>query len=114
MKRTVLAFACALAGFSILLTAVLIHFAVYWSFSEHMEREAAVESRYIGRAVERLGTDYLRSIELNDIELDEPSAQRFRVTLVSKTGSVLYDTDGDAAEMENHLDRPEVRAALEN
>ncbi|MDR2174688.1 MAG: PAS domain-containing protein [Synergistaceae bacterium] len=111
MKRAILVFACALAGFSILLTAVLIHFAVYWSFSEHMEQAAALESRYIGRAVERLGTGYLRSIESDGS--DEPDERRFRVTLISKTGTVLYDTDGDAAEMENHLDRPEVRAALE-
>ena len=114
MKRAILVFACVLAGFSIVLTAVLIHCAVYWSFSEYMEREAALESRYIGLAVERLGVDYLRSIETNPAEPDEPGAWKFRVTLISEAGAVLYDTDGDAAEMENHLNRPEVTAALES
>jgi two-component system phosphate regulon sensor histidine kinase PhoR len=119
MKRAILAFACALAGFSILLTAVLIHFAVYWSFSERMKQEAVVESEYIGRAVERLGAEYLeylRSIAPAAITsaANSPTARGPRVTLIAKTGAVLYDSDGDGAAMENHLDRPEVKAALEN
>ena len=32
-----------------------------------------------------------------------------RVTLLAEDGRVLADSDEDAAQMENHADRPEVR-----
>lgn len=35
-----------------------------------------------------------------------------RLTLIGADGSVLYDSDADADQMENHLQRPEVKAAL--
>jgi two-component system phosphate regulon sensor histidine kinase PhoR len=49
----------------------------------------------------------------------DPLAQRWatlldvRVTIMAADGTVLGDSHGDAAEMENHLDRPEVGQALE-
>ena len=35
-----------------------------------------------------------------------------RVTLVDGNGNVLYDNQADATSLENHLDRPEIQAAL--
>lgn len=37
----------------------------------------------------------------------------FRITLIARDGTVLGDSRADPAEMDNHGDRPEVRAALE-
>ncbi len=37
-----------------------------------------------------------------------------RITLIASDGGVLYDNVSSAAGMENHLDRPEIAAALEN
>jgi two-component system phosphate regulon sensor histidine kinase PhoR len=106
MKRTIILFACALSGFSIILTAALIHFEVYLGFFRSAKREIAVESLYIAGGVETAGAGYLRSIPL-----DESS---HRVTLISKDGAVLFDSDNEADLMENHLDRPEVISAVEN
>ncbi|HSV55594.1 MAG TPA: ATP-binding protein [Magnetospirillaceae bacterium] len=36
----------------------------------------------------------------------------FRVTLITREGTVMGDSGSEAAEMDNHRDRPEVRAAL--
>ena len=36
-----------------------------------------------------------------------------RVTLIGPDGSVLYDTDAEAAQMESHLHRPEVQQAMQ-
>lgn len=38
--------------------------------------------------------------------------ERIRFTIIDMTGKVLYDNESDAASMENHMYRPEVRAAI--
>ena len=106
MKRTIILFACVLSGFSIILTAALIHMEVYWEFSRNARREIAVESLYIIGGVEIAGTEYLKSIPREELN--------HRVTLISQDGSVLFDSDNETGYMENHLDRPEVISALES
>ncbi len=39
--------------------------------------------------------------------------EEMRATLITPEGEVLYDSDASAAKMENHLDRPEIRDALQ-
>jgi two-component system phosphate regulon sensor histidine kinase PhoR len=36
----------------------------------------------------------------------------YRITLISRNGQVIFDTDTDSAEMGDHLDRPEFQAAF--
>lgn len=40
--------------------------------------------------------------------------ESLRITVVNREGMVLFDTDADSGEMENHLGRPEIREAMEN
>lgn len=40
------------------------------------------------------------------------SIQNLRVTWIDSDGTVLFDNDNDVADMPNHLDRPEVQAAI--
>ena len=55
------------------------------------------------RALETDGVEYLEGLDI-----DEGS----RVTWVSADGSILYDTEADPSEMENHAEREEIREAL--
>ena len=38
----------------------------------------------------------------------------YRITLISRNGRVIFDTDADSAAMDDHLDRPEFQAAIIN
>ncbi|MDR0452891.1 MAG: PAS domain-containing protein [Treponema sp.] len=109
MRRRILLFASALAGFSILLTAVLVHFAVYWDYAELMKRDIAIEAEYIRAALELSGERYLDSLA--------PAARRAggpfsRITLIDPGGRVLFETDAGAESMENHRSRREVAEAI--
>lgn len=44
--------------------------------------------------------------------LEQVESDRFRITWVAADGTVLFDTHADAAAMENHADRAEIRQAL--
>lgn len=47
-------------------------------------------------------------------ELDRFTGEDFRITLVDHTGTVLFDSFADPADMPDHSDRPEIRSAIRN
>ena len=49
------------------------------------------------------GTAYLQKVD----------SKRFRITWVDKTGYVIYDTHADTSSMGSHIDREEIREAME-
>lgn len=95
-----------MAGISIVLTAVLIHFVVYRNLSENQQVEVGKDAAIIAAAVELSGEAYLKSLE--------PLPRELRVTLIRPDGGVVFDSEADVARMENHRDRPEIKAALES
>lgn len=52
--------------------------------------------------------------ELGVAYFDNLDSSIFRFTLVSRDGTVLYDTKAVASEMENHLDREEITEAIQS
>ena len=58
----------------------------------------------IARAVELEGSDYLDSLNMKG----------YRVTWISPDGTVLYDSEADAAYLENHNDREEFIEAVDS
>ena len=46
-------------------------------------------------------------------ELERFTGENFRITLIEKDGTVLFESNGDPQGMPNHLDRPEIISALE-
>ncbi len=55
---------------------------------------------------------YLISLSANDSELQKYSSAKERITLIDQGGSVIFDNKADAAGMENHAGREEVKEAL--
>lgn len=77
---------------------------LYQYFEEQLMSGLKSKAVYISHAVESEGADYLESIG----DIGE------RVTLIAPDGTVIADTEANAAEMENHLGRGEVKQALAN
>ena len=91
-------------GVAVLACSLLLVMGCFYSFYEGMqEHQLGDELRIAAAAVETNGSTYLEKIK----------SDRFRVTWIASDGTVLYDTQADAAQMENHLEREEVREALE-
>ena len=92
------------AGVAVLLCSLLLVLGCFYSFYEGMqERQLHDELSVAAAAVELNGEDYLARL----------GGERCRMTWIAPDGAVLYDTGADAAQMENHLDREEVREALD-
>ena len=53
--------------------------------------------------------------KMNDAsELKDFASKDFRITLIDSSGKVLFESDADASKMNNHLNRPEIKSAVEN
>ncbi|MDR0377842.1 MAG: PAS domain-containing protein [Spirochaetaceae bacterium] len=108
MKKKILAFVCAAAGLSIVLTAVLIHMAVYQDIFDDLKQTTAAAAEYLAALYESNGNGYLESPPGTDLL---SPGDGLRVTLIAPGGQVLYDTAADGGALPNHLGRPEVQEA---
>jgi len=82
-----------------------IMLTLYQSYTHQLETELKTEANYLLYAMLR--------------EKDEPGYFKDfksynRITLVGADGAVLYDSTADVKTMENHLNRPEIQAALKS
>ncbi|MCR5027868.1 MAG: histidine kinase, partial [Fibrobacter sp.] len=94
--------------FSLIYVGVLAAlFAVYFT-SRVFEKEMT----------EQLKGDLRETAHLVSVAYNQPdslplfASDSLRITLIDETGSILYDSDAEAAKMENHKDRPEVVEAF--
>jgi two-component system phosphate regulon sensor histidine kinase PhoR len=83
---------------------MLITLAAHNDFFNVIKNEVKMEAEYIRAGYELSGASYLES-------LDDQSGHR--LTLILPDGSVSYDSRGNAAGMDNHLNRPEVKEAFD-
>ncbi len=103
MKKKLLLYSCLLAAIAIILTAALINVTVYRDFNDNMRETVSLNATNISQAYDMFGLDYLETVESD--------SSTYRVTLVSPSGEVLFDTAADAESLANHADRPEIIAA---
>ncbi|MDR0350301.1 MAG: PAS domain-containing protein, partial [Coriobacteriales bacterium] len=90
----------------VLLAGLLASGLVYTMLDAQLRRELLNTAELIERSLPAVGDEaaYLSDLSLRDL----------RITWIATDGSVLYDSAiGGEAPLENHLDRPEVRSALE-
>ena len=96
-RNTLIAILC----FVIASTGITLN-ASYKYFNTQLETELGQEAAYAAAGLKLGGADYLDSISEDEI----------RITWIDKRGKVLYDNRADASEMENHLDREEIKEAV--
>ena len=82
---------------------VLIIGAMYNQYSQKDANELKSVTYTIAHGINKCGEGFLSELKFDD---------NHRITLIAGNGKVLFDSEEDAAIMENHSDRPEVIEAL--
>lgn len=83
---------------------VIIMGVLYRYFTTVQENTLAAQTSLAAQGVEKEGVGYFQGLHPNG----------YRVTWVDTDGTVLYDNEADAATMENHGNRLEIKEALES
>ena len=81
---------------------MIITGVLYQYFGTMQEAQLRDELSLAAEATEQLGKSYLSNLD----------SERYRLTWVDADGAVVFDTHADAASMENHADREEIKEAL--
>lgn len=74
----------------------------YNYFSGVQAKQLKIETELASQGVAMSGMDYLNSLDTKD----------YRVTWIGSDGTVLYDNAANTNEMENHLEREEIKEAI--
>ena len=75
----------------------------YNYFTGVQMKQLHAETALAAQGVSLCGKDYFTGLSTGD----------YRVTWIDADGTVLFDTGADASRMENHLEREEIRQALQ-
>lgn len=94
-----------LVAFSTLLGTLLIITACMFDYFGTVQKNQLVDELSIAaRGTETAGRNFLNQLDSKD----------YRITWVSKDGTVLFDSETNPANMENHVNREEIKEAFEN
>lgn len=104
MKQKILNHGSFLVVLSVLLTFFAASFVMYDKFNTSMKQGVRDEAEYIRMGIKASGEAYLTK-EVGDLT-------DTRITLADEKGKVLFDSEKDPEEMENHSDRPEFIQAV--
>ncbi len=102
MTKRIFRSMCGVAVSVIIITIALLIGIVYGYFSASETSHLKTYTAFVSRGIEISGKDFF-----NDL-----NTEKYRVTLISKDGKVLYDTHKDISQMENHMERQEIKDAI--
>jgi two-component system phosphate regulon sensor histidine kinase PhoR len=86
-----------------LASLLLIMGTLYNYFSSLQRNQLRIETELAAQGVALSGKSYFNQLK----------TENYRITWVGPDGSVLFDNEADAATMQNHLEREEIKQALE-
>ena len=97
----------AVVAIAIMLVSTgLVTEIIYDYMGDKIDEQLADEATLVERGWLLDGEKYLETLE-------KSTNIGSRITLLSSSGEVLYDSAADTHKMENHMERPEVKEALE-
>ena len=102
MTRRIFQSICAASISVFLASAVIILGVLYDDFSKIQMNRLRAQTELAAQGVANEGAGYFTDLD----------AGIYRITWISPGGSVLYDTGSDAAAMDGHQEREEIKAAL--
>ncbi|NRQ52803.1 two-component system histidine kinase PnpS [Brevibacillus sp. HD1.4A] len=100
-----------------LISLVLLLMGMYFakvlenSYLQSLHELLSRESKLVAQAV-RFPTVFDNQVTLADRVKQVAPSDEVRLTIINREGQVLYDNSSHVEEMENHHDRPEMKAAL--
>ena len=103
MKKKIFKSTCLVGIITLVCSLLLIMNVLYEYFTSVQLRQLQLDTTFAATAVERDGLDYLNNLDKTEC----------RITWISKDGKVLFDNEVDAGKLENHLEREEVKQAIE-
>ena len=103
MKKKIFKSTCLVGIITLVCSLLLIMNVLYEYFTSVQLRQLQLDTTFAATAVETEGLDYLNSLDKTEC----------RITWISKDGKVLFDNEVDAGKLENHLEREEVKQAIE-
>ena len=93
-------------GLAVLLASLVIIMGALYTYFGHVQEQQLRDELSIAAAAMESGD--------GEAYLSKLHSDNYRITWLRADGTVLYDTKADAAAMENHAQREEVRQALAN
>lgn len=104
MTKKIFRSICLVALAVLIASIVLIMGVLYGYFTDMQHDQLRMQTELAAQGVNHEGTAYF----------DQLSARDYRITLIEPDGRVIYDSEADSGEMENHLEREEVQEALDS
>lgn len=102
MTKRIFRSICLVALTVFLASFVLIMGVLYEYFSSALQAQLKMQTSLAAQGVTNEGIQYLRTLKVKN----------YRISWIDSEGNVMFDSSSDTGEMENHLEREEVREAL--
>ena len=90
---------------AVFLACVVLFLCVLYDYFGNVQQNGLkTQTELAAQGVETVGAEYFEGLITKD----------YRISWISADGKVLYDSEADSSEMENHLEREEIKEALES
>lgn len=102
---------------TMLIVYVIIVGILYDYFQHQIMAELKTEAEYVAVGIDSLGKEYLTNFQSDHAMkegIDTDAAHKNRITWIDPDGQVLFDSQVDNMQMENHKNREEIVSAKEN
>ena len=103
MTKRIFKSVCVAAMGVFLASLVLFLGVLYRYFSEIQQGQLRMQTNLAAQGAAHEGMHYFEGLDVED----------YRITWIDRDGTVLYDSRAGYGEMENHLEREEIRQALQ-